>query len=281
MGLLQAPWRFTRGASNLSGTPDAATVGTAFTAGASNSDGSAVAVLSALAFDCHYLIIGIAGISAAGADAQCLLDVLTDPAGGTSYGSFIDDLVCGHTPVLTDRTGIGCWYHFPIFIPAGSSVAVRARTAHGSNIATGFVVAYAYGDPTRPDMWWCGQKVESLGTNAASSKGTDVTPGNSGVDGSWTTIGTSTYRYGAVQYGVNGSDGTAAALGYYWELGVGSQAFPGAPKSYRLNTTSEAGIASGLSQPIWCDVPASTAWQLRATCSGTAEVWNAAVYGVY
>ncbi len=281
MSLILPPWQFTNGVSNLTGTPPGSNPGTTFTAGANNADGTAVEVLADLAFDCHYLVVGISGLSVATGNGQCLLDVLTDPAGGTSYGAFIDDLVCGFTSVSTTLVGFNCWYHFPIYIPAGSAVAVRARTRHTADITSGKVIMYAYGNPSRPEMWWCGQKVESLGINAATSQGTDVTPGNTGVDGAWTTIGTSSHRYGAVQYGVNGSDAVATLLGYYWELGFGSTVFPGAPKSFRTMTTNEVGVAIGLNQPIWCDVAASTIWQLRATCSGTAEVYNAAVYGVY
>lgn len=282
MSLILQPFKFNNNVDNLTGTPSSTGVfGTNFTANSNNADGTAVSVLSALAFDVHYLVIALGGINVAGADSQCLLDILVDPAGGTSWTSLIDDLVCGMTPLVTTTSGPECIYHFPIFIRAGSSVGVRARTAHNANITTGRVVMWAYGNPSRPDMWWCGQKVESLGINAASSKGTNVTPGNSGSYGSWTTIGTSTARYGAVQFQMNGTDGTAAALGYYFQVGVGSTQLPGSPTTGRVLTTSEVGAITGPGVIIWCDVPASTIWQIRSVCSGTAEVWNGAIYGVY
>lgn len=281
MSLILPPWGFANSINNLTGTPPATDAGTGFTAGANNADGTAVEVLSSLTFDCHYLIVGVSGITVSAANSQCLLDVLTDPAGGTSYGSFIDDLVCGFTEPQAPTVGICCWYHFPVYVPAGSSIAVQARTRHTSAITTGKVVIQAFGNPSRPEMWWCGQKVESLGINAATSQGTDVIPGNSGADGSWTTIGTSSHRYGAIQYGVNGSDASSAARGYYWEVGIGSTVFAGAPKMYRSQGSAEVASTVGNAQPIWCDVPASTAWQLRATCSGVAETFNAAIYGVY
>lgn len=282
MGLILPPWQFANGVSNLSGTPPSnGAVGTNFTAGANNADGTAVQVLSALAFDVHYLVVGFGGFAVSAGNGQVLADILTDPAGGTSWGAFINDLVCGMTPSLSATMGIAPWYHFPVYIPAGSAVAVQARTRHTSNITSGRVIAYAYGNPSRPSAWWCGQKVESLGINAATSQGTDVVPGNSGVDGSWTTIGSSGFAYGAVQYGINGSDSGANAAGYFWELGVGSVAYAGAPKSYRTITATEQGSPSGLNQPIFCDEAAGTTWQIRGTCSTTAETFNAAVYGVY
>lgn len=279
--LILPPWYFANQVDNLTGTPPAAVPGTNFTAAANNADGTAVEVLSALAFDCHYLVVGIGGTGASGINGQCLLDVLVDRAGGTSYGAFIDDLVCGFSAVPVATAGLSIWYHFPVWIPAGSALAVQARSRHTVNVTTGQVVMYAYGNPSRPDAWWCGQKVESLGINAATSQGTDVTPGNTGADGAWTTIGVSTARYGAVQYGVNGSDGSAAALGYYWQIGVGSQRLPGSPTLYFPVDATERGARTGNVQPIWCDVPGGATWQLRATSSGSAEVFNAAVYGVY
>jgi hypothetical protein len=280
MSLILPPWGFANSVTNLTGTPPASAVGTTFTAAANNADGTAVEVLADLTFDAHYLVVGISNTNASAGNGQTLLDILTDPAGGTSYGAFIDDLVCGMTPNQTVLQGIGCWYHFPIYIPAGSAVAVRARQRHTVDIS-GRVVVYAHGNPSRPEMWWCGQKVESLGINAATSQGTDVTPGASGADGAWTTIGTSGHRYGAVQYGVNGSDATAAARGYFWDIGYGSAALGGAPRGYRTMDTAESGVAIGNNQVINCDVAAGTTWQLRATSSGTAEVWNAGIYGVY
>lgn len=281
--LLTAPFYFANQVDNLTGTPPAATVGTNFTANANNADGSVVAVLSALSFDVHYLIVGIGGINTSTANCQCLLDVVRDPAGGTAWVSFIDDLVCGFTPVpAAGDAGIQLWYHFPIYIRTGSSIGVRARTAHTSNISTGRVVMYAYGNPNHPDMWWCGNSVESVGINAASSSGTSVTPGNSGAFGSWTSVGSATTNpFGAIQFGLNGSDSSSLAIGYYWQIGYGSTQLPGSPVFYASSTTAEVTARSGFGQIIWCDIPAGTQLQARGTSSGTGEAYNMAFYGVY
>lgn len=284
MALMNSPpWSFADYTSNLTGTPPAATVGTNFTAGANNTDGSAVSVLSALGHDVHYLVVGIGGISASAANHNALMDVLADPAGGTSWGSFIDDLMAGFTPIPTAGTiGIQSWYHFPIYIPAGTSLGVQARSANATAATAGRVVMYAYGNPSRPEMWWCGSKVESLGVNASSSLGTAVTAGNSGSWGSWTNIGTSGYEYGAVQFGLNGTDGASAAVGYYWQIGYGSNQLPGSPDFYASVSTAESAARTGFCQPIFCNAPASTTWQTRGKCSGTSEPSaNMGIYGVY
>jgi hypothetical protein len=282
--LINPPFQFSRQVDNLTGTPPAATVGTNFTAAAnSGSNGTDTAVLSALAFDCYYFIIGIGGITGANVDGRASLDVRHDPAGGTSWATLISALVCGYSAVpAAGVTGIGFWYHFPLFIPAGTSLGVRSRTSHTSNITSGRVVMYCYGCPNRPDMWWCGSAVESLGISALSSTGTSHTPGNSGAFSSYASVGSvTTRRYGAIQFGVNGSDASSLAIGYYWEMGYGSNKLPGSPTFYNSSTTGEVTARTGFGQPIFCDIPAGTQMQCRATGSGTAEAYSVAMYGVY
>ncbi len=280
--LIVPPFYFANQVSSLTGTPSQTVVGVNFTANANNADGAAVSVLSALAFDVHYLIVGVAAISTSTGNCQGLMDVLYDPAGGTAWSSLIDDLVCGFTPgTNTASGGVQLWYHFPIYIKSGTSLGVQARTLHTSNITSGRVIMQAYGNPSNPEMWWCGQKVESLGINAATSSGTDVTPANSGAAGTWTTIGTSTANYRVVQFGLNGTDATAANLGYYWQIGYSSTQLPGSPTFYSSTSNAETTARVGFGQIIWCDIASGTILQARGTCSGTAEINNVAIYGVY
>lgn len=280
MSLIVPPFQWAYGVNNLTGTPPAANWGTQITAGANNADGTAVSVISATTADIQFLCIGISGYNTSTANMQVLMDILQDPAGGTAWASLIDDLICGFTPTLAaSGQSFSLFYYFPLWIKAGTSIGAQARCAHTST-QSGRVAIWAFGEPSRPDAWWCGQKVESLGINAASSSGTNVTPGDSGTFGSWTTIGTSTGRYGAVQMGVNGSDATSAALGYFWQLGYGSAQMPAAPVWFTCNTTSEIGQRC-FPFPLNCDVPSGTTWQVRGTASGaSAEVHNVAVYGV-
>lgn len=283
-GLGVPPWSFAHTVSNLTGKPPTGGgMGTAFAPGTSNADGSPVSVLSALAFDVHYLIVGLNGINVASTATDTLLDVLVDPAGGSSWSSMIDDLVCGYLPSNTRAQHMATMYSFPLFIPAGSSLGVRARTASASSVtgADTKVIMWAYGQPSRPSMWWCGSKVESLGINATTSTGTSITPGNSGTYGSWTTIGTSSGRYGALQYGINGPGASMTALGYYWQVGTNSTQLPGSPTMYSTNDTGCVVSTAGNQGPIFCDIPESTVLQMRATSSGTAQAHNAAIYGVY
>jgi hypothetical protein len=267
---------------NLTGTPPAATVGTNYTFGGANADGTTVEFLADLAYDGLYLVVGLGGCATSAENNSALVDILADPAGGTSYTSFIDNLIAGCSPVPAGgTTPIACWYHFPVFIKAGTALAVRARKNGATSATGGRIVAFVYGKPKRPEMWWCGRGVESLGIDEGTSKGTAHTPGNTGAFSAYATIGTSTRRYGALQLGVQPDQTAVTAIGYYWQMGIGSARMEGTPTIYHAGSTAEVVARSGFHGPIWRDIPASTALQVRATASGTAVAHTAAFYGVY
>ncbi len=275
---------FAQEVDNLTGTPTAGTPGANFTAKANSADGTVVAVLGSLAFDVHYLVIALGGLGATTTDSSCLADVMVDPAGGTSWaGGFIDSLVCGFsTPPVAGAAGLVARYAFPIYIPATTSVGIRARTAHTADITTGRCVMWAYGQPSRPDQWWCGQKCETLGCTVATSKGTTVTPGNSGAAGTYTSVGgVTSARYGSIQLGINGSDATMLAVSYHWVIGVSGAKLPGTPAIYTSCTTTELMSQTGAGQFIPCDIGSGVQLQVMGTCSGTAEAHTVALYGVY
>jgi hypothetical protein len=263
--------------SSYPATP-ADTVGTAWTAGASGADGTAVSLISAITHDVHKLRVRVGGISSAGNDGNACGDLLIDPAGGSSWSVLISDLVCGMSNIVTSG-GLNLSYEFPLYVPSGSSIGWRGKTAHTVDITTGYVTAEAWGEPRNPAMWWCGSGVETLGIS--DSKGTAITPGNSGAWGSWTSIGSTSSRiYKAVQLGINGSDNTALGVQYHFEIGTGSAKLPGTSRTWVNLTSSELGYRHnpGL---IGCNLPSGTQMQARGVCSGTAENLYGVIYGVY
>lgn len=279
MSLIVTPWSFANEVDNLTGTP-ASPWGTTVTPGTSNADGTAVALLTSLAFDVHYLVVAFQGMNISLAAFYALADILVDPAGGTAWRTFIDDLVVGYA---TD--GGNCWtrYHFPIYIKSGTSVGCRIRTSHTVTATNPRVHIYAFGNPSNPQMWWCGSRVETLGVTAASSIGTSVTPGNTGVYGTWTNVGTVTgARYGAIQYGANGTDSSALGVQYHFQLGYNNIQLPGSP-TMRISMATTENCWTTPMGPIWCDIPQGEQLQIRGTCSGVAEAWAGgfAIYGVY
>ena len=268
-------------ADNLTGTPSATGLaGTAFAYGGSNADGSAVGVLGALDQDACYLVVGFAGGASTGEDGSSLVDILIDPAGGTSWASLVDDLAAGCSPTQSATVPAMCWYHLPLYIPAGATLGVQGRR-NGATASSGRCIVQVFGAPSRPDQWWCGQGVEGIGINAASSKGTSHTPGSTGVYSAYATVGTSAKRHGAIQFTVNGADNNMLARGYYWQIGISGAQAPGTPTYYHTSSGAEVITRTGHAGPIFCDFPEGTTYQTRATCNGTSEAHDVAIYGVY
>lgn len=280
MGLLIDPFYFADESENYAATPAAAaSPGVAFTAGANDVDGAAVALLGALAHDVHYIELGIAGTGLSTADSSCLLDLLIDPAGGTSWSSLIDDLICGFLAVPTTIVGVNTWYRFPLFIKAGASLGIQAKTHHTADITSGRAVVVAKGNPNKPDLWWCGSKVESLGPGA-NSKGVTITTSTANVFSAWTSIGGPTSgRYGALQFGAQEMTGNVTNNSQYFQIGSGSVKLPGTPTIPRIEASSDVGLT--YSHTIHCDIPAGTQLQSRMISNGSTQSRNVALYGVY
>lgn len=279
--LILPPWSFGYCSDNQPSTPSNSAHGTQVTPGVTNADGTAVTLLSALAHDAHRIVVYVSGFFLSTAAHYTLLDILQDRAGGTSWASFIDDLTVGFCVATGNGVASGVYFDFPVFIPAGTSIGAQARTSHSAATA-GQVSVWAFGEPSRPDMWWCGQGVETLGVTAASSRGTSIAPGGSGAWGSWTSVGSTTaHRYGAIALGTNGTDAAQAASIVAFQIGEGSQPIAGCPIQWRTGQTTESGIAAGPGGPIWCDIAAGSQLQVRGKSNTTAENWDVALYGVY
>lgn len=277
-------WQFE--VDNLTGTPPATGPGTGFTYGGASADGAAVTLLTALANEVQYVVLAINGADTNAEDNSALGYLLVDTTGQVANWAAgtvavkIADLVCGANALQNTNIGPSHWYHFPLKIPAGASVGWRARKAGATASTNGKIAIWCYGKPKNPTAWWCGDTVEALGTTAASSKGTSHTPGNTGAFSAFAAVGTSTRRYGAIQFGTNGSDGTMLAVGYYWQLGLAGAQLAGTPTIFRAGSTAETGVQVSPG-PIFVDIPAASAIQVRGTCSGVAEAWDVAAYGVY
>lgn len=282
MALMLPTFRFARFVDNATTTATVAAVNNtgaeSNSTGNGNVDTTPVTLLSALAFDVHLLELAFHQ-EGGSVDSNGLVDIMADPAGGTSWSELIADIALSYHPYATTASGLTYWLRFPLFIRAGTSLGFRHRAATG--LLSVYAVARCHGEPSRPELWWCGQKVETLGANVGTSKGTNVTPGNSDAWGSWTNIGASTRRYGALVLGINGTDAAITNTQYFFQIGAGGAQLPGTPQ-YMV----AAGAASLMQYitpavPVWCDEPSGTTFQVRGMCAGTAEVFNFTLHGVY
>jgi hypothetical protein len=279
MGLILPGNGFAYCTTNISGTPATGGPGTTVTANATpNTDGTSVSFIAAITHDVHLLKVSIHSCFTSGTNTSSLLDILIDPAGGTSWATapLIDDLLAGY--VLLGTSGAGHRvYEFPIYIKSGSSIGGRVRSATGSK--TCVVIVEAYGEPSRPDEWWCGSKVQGIGIVAASSKGTDHTPGSTGTFSTWTNFGsTLTQPCGALQFATQGgAQTTLTAVAYHFQMGVNSVQI--GPTVWKINDSGEACLTQPLGLML-CNLPTGTQMMVRGTCSGTAQAQDLAIYAV-
>ena len=279
MGLIHpAGPSFAHWSDNFGGLAAAQTsdsYGTFVTPGTSNADGSTVTLMPALAHDCEYLILGFNGFGEPAKSMRCIADILVDPAGGTSWSNLISGLLVGQTEYglflksgsFTDSAAF-VLYHFPLWIPAGASLGVRAKTSDAAGFTSSTRVwAVAAGGNKHPASWWCGQKVETLGSVRASSTGTAVANGVSASFGSWVNVGSaSSARGGALQFMARGTTGTSLNNQYnVYEFGIAGTAI--GPRHYGGQSTSTTIHNSLFSGPVFLDTPSGTQFQARGMSS--------------
>ena len=175
-------------ASNGAARP-AATYGTAITPGTAPTMGSWTQLLSGAAVvnDVYGVLICINSFSSSATTRNVHIDIGVDNAGGTNYVTKIPYLLGGHAAPYNVGSG-GCWYYFPLYIPAGSSIAARGA---GNVTTAGYVYITVFGQPRRPDAVRVGSKVYSFGQTTASATGTTVTPGTT-ADGTAVQVGSAT-----------------------------------------------------------------------------------------
>jgi len=261
-------WGFT---FTNSTSPQTTNVGTSVIPGASNALGTftQVATGANLSQDIYWIIIGIFGGTSATNIKNHALDIGVDPAGGTSYTAVISNILCGQTGAY--GTNGGYWCAFPFYIKAGSSVAVRVR---GSNATAGTVrvLATFYGQPTRPELVPVGTFSETIGFTAASTAGVSFTPGSSGAEPAWTSLGTTTRPLWWWQLGFTIANGTTTAALTNVDLGYGDSTSPIVILSdlaiFQVGTAEVSGYHT-YHQLIggYCYVPAGQTLYVRGSCS--------------
>ena len=273
------------------GNPSVSAQGTVLTnaIGASNADGTAVQIGSgALTHDCELLEVIVTDCTgdASGTDSSALLDILIDPAGGTSWDTtnrLIQSLQVGYLVTNANSgTATARKWLFPLWIKSGASFAGIGRTVIGS-AQSATVFLRCWGGVNRPSRWWCGQKVDAVGDTRASSTGTSVTPNASANTwGSWTSVGSATARrYGYLTASVSMNAAASSSYSRQMQIGAGSTLIGG---TYDYATSSLEQVSpyiDGIAPSIYADIPEGT--QLQARCRGSSASTPAnsiIIYGV-
>lgn len=183
-----------------SGTRPSTGIGTVVTAG-TGSYGSYVEVISDtdITEDCCGITIICSVGSTSGAAVDGTLTVGRDETGGTSYTDWIEHLITGQPP--NGAVGLPCVYYFPLYIKAGTAIAVKYATAGGGSCR---VVMKVHFMPKNTGHLRVAQKVETFGGAAAGGTVVVGVDRTGGVEAAWTQIG---------------SNPTSSH--WWWQVGVG------------------------------------------------------------
>jgi hypothetical protein len=251
-------------------------------AGSAHSKGSYVEIFTGaeISTDVWGIWLNLNSADVTGSARTHLTDIAIDPAGGTSYTVKIANLF---TAGATDLTvGNGHYYWFPLFIPAGSSIAAATQCSTASGTIR--VWAKVYGKPSHPELTRVGTKVTTYGADTGTSAGTAITPGTTN-DGAYVTLATPTAKNWFWQFNI-GSGDTSQSVTLYWaDLAygaAGSEKLIIEDKPYWHYTTAEES-GGELDNPFECyrTVQAGTIVRARAQCSGTADsTFTAVAYGL-
>lgn len=252
--------------------PPTSSPGTALTAGASNADTTVATLISTLTHDVEFIVISFDGFNTSAQAINVAADLLVDYSGAaTTWTPIINDLMASSPSTSSTVPFGGKTFMFSLFIPAGASVGMQAKTNKVTDL-TGAVLIECFGGSKNRIA--CGQYVQSIGISG--SGGTAHTAGNLAWS-SWTNFGSPLERKCiALQFAVSAADGGVSAISYYFEFGVaGSRVL--APLWANSNT-SEIWFQGPFQGPGYCELPAGTQLQVRGYASGIPEALGLAVY---
>jgi hypothetical protein len=192
MSVLTVPNSFGLIIASAAGQPTALTVGTAVPADANADTKSSYVELlngSAVTDDAYGIAVTVSSTSATGTSRAALFDVGVDPDNGGSYTDLIANLL--FAPANTNIFLSHSTFYFPLFIKAGTQIAMRHQCATGAVDAQARVALMCR--PSRPDAVNSGTYCTTFGADTANSTGTNVTAGTTS-EGSWTQLGSATSR---------------------------------------------------------------------------------------
>lgn len=256
-------------------------VGVSVTPGATNAEGSWTQIGTAVAAGGACLIVlNVSGGATAAQIKNHLLDIGIDPAGGSSYGAVISNIICGNSAAqAAGRFGQGFTFMFPLMIPAGATIAARIQGSNGT-AGTVRVFIWTYGSAGNGiECIKAGTFSETIGT-ITNSAGVTFTPGNA-AQGAWALLGTTSKDLWWWQVGVQLNDTTSQDEACTYELayGDGTNMTSIVSRVYgALNASEEISQALHFG---YCPVPAGSSIYIRGACSeAPSSTYNGVAIGI-
>lgn len=249
------------------------TAGTVVTP-ATAAKGAWAQAIAALANDTYGLIVTIHNSATSAANRHYAVDIGIGASGSEIV--LIPNLI-GSSAAAYGTVGGGHHYYFPVFIPAGTRVAVRAQ---GSVTTTFNVNVQAFQQPANQAMVRTCSVVEEIGRSGLL--GTAITVGTT-AEGAWTLLGTTTQDNWWWQLGVQVAIATVAFNSQLVEFDIAV----GDGTNFRIISdnwawsTTTAEDSNRFLKVMGCEayVPAGSSIYVRGQTSGTANNMQCTVYG--
>lgn len=277
IGAADFAWRNSNFASQPLGN-----IGTSFSWSASNTKGNWAQCLSAAAIstDVYLIQVTLTGLGSSAVARSVLVDIGTDPAGGTSFTAVIPNLLLA--PAGNPGVSGGIQYTFPLGIRSGSTIGVRAQANTSSG--TGVCLVEVWGKPRNPKRAWRGSRVTAYGPATGTSLGTAITSGTTS-DGTYTSLGTTSEDASFWQLAFGSNDATLTSGGVYtFDLAFGNASFKSniVENQLVIIPTSAEDVGMGAKAiAVGRAVPSGATLYGRLQCSGTADSpLYCAAYGV-
>lgn len=269
-----------RAITSLTTAAPSETVGTTITnPGSANTKGSWVQLISVMPYAANMLSVCISETQTSGGGVNDGVVVDIGVGTGGSYNVVIPDLLCSRLKASASGLTMPMQIIVPMRIEKGMDVAARLQST--STTRTARVAVWATIGSSVPIESFVG--CDAIGiTTSGGTAGTAHTPGNSGTFSSWASVGSTTSRdYKATMIVVDGEAATSTNLLYYVvEFGYNSRS-PLIGMVWAMTTAAEERFGGHPAYPSAIPVPSGTQLQVRATCSGTAEVQNVGLYCFY
>ena len=194
--------------------------GTALTPG-NNTQGTPATLISGATIteDVWGILINFNSAASSNQARNILVNILADPAGGTSYTTTLIASLLGSCAAPYNIGNGGIWYYFPLGIPAGYSIGASAAV-NNATVGTIYAQCWVFGQPRRPDIARRGRFVIPVGATTATSSGAPVTPGTT-AEGAWAELGTLERSAWWWQMGFGVSDNSMTVLAYHCDLAAG------------------------------------------------------------
>ncbi len=173
-------------------------------------------IYAAIPFDSYWIEIAVDATQATTVDTSMLLDIGVDDAGGTSYVVKIADMQVGFLEVDAP-----CRWQFPLFIPAGSTVAARCQSAVTSDTASLSAILYGGTPPGNP--FPIQGPVVTYGANEGTSHGVVLLNSTQETRGAWAEIvSATTHPHRGFTVSIQGADAVLANADFLLDIGVGA-----------------------------------------------------------